>query len=911
MPEGPFLSFLDWINTASEVPLNLIAGRPSAAFRRGVDFLSSVPDAVLPGEWIPSASTDEDRITASEAFGIDPWQHPGLAKAVDIVGGTAVNPITYLGIRGGSVRAGLPFTQGSEIPGSAAALSKAGELAKKGVSAIPGSEATGDLLRRTFNYLDVPAEGEELISRATGTGQQVGRLGEERLKQIYQGVRPEESGAIGDILERIDRTAPDRKDWRVIGDIDEYLSRLPNVRPDVVKRVLDERRGLMETFWSEGQSTGVGGNIFGRGRQYVNDQGQTIPEQGLEKQWRQDISSGASPNVGLDEYATLRGFRPEPVRSQGIPDYFRREFSGFEDIQDPRMTSTSSGILKSRKEELGTPEQTLGLLQKYPELNLERDAMGVDLRRSAAQGRLSQKAAIGKQLTKKEDFALSNPEDRQAVRDIIDQMAKDPAQKDYAYKLKNLFDGVKPRGENWFSKGLHGANKLFKGAATFGVVVPRASFNFGNRLSGTLGQLVSNPEARKTILASAGRFPSDMVGAAKDGLIALREALEQFDSDFLKTIGSALPKRGARRSTLSQNLDDIETAYREAGGSAEKLRDILKNKQDGEALQQALDLGVLDNFVSTEDLLARMANNTAWAKTKDLMMWPASIAQGVEQRMRLGTFKDLLKDGKSPAEAAKIVKDTYLDYSIPGWENRTFRDVVPFGAFLSQNVKQQAKFIAEQPSVAVATSQLIGNDPGLPKYPWLEEQMAVPIGLDEQGNPQYISSFRMPIEGLAEIPGTSGQDIFSDVVGNLNPFIKTGISYAANRDPFTGREFGQYDKIMGQSAGELGRAYNIVMGTGLTQALGSPLKQAENLLDERKNALERSMQFLTGIRTVSVDPDVAERQRLEDYLQNRPDIRTAPSYYQTGEDPELSQVLKDLRAAKERLKQKRAAQAAL
>jgi hypothetical protein len=336
--------------------------------------------------------------------------------------------------------------------------------------------------------------------------------------------------------------------------------------------------------------------------------------------------------------------------------------------------------------------------------------------------------------------------------------------------------------------------------------------------------------------------------------------------------------------------------------------EVLKDRPD---LQAALNLGVMDNFVSSEELLRRMASDSRWAKAVDMSMWPSAIGQGLEQRMRLGTFKDLLASDKSPEEAARIIKDTFLDYSIPGVANRTFRDVIPFGAFMSQTIPQQAKFIAKYPVVGVAASQLYGDDEGLPKYPWLEQQMSYPFGLDEKGNPQYLTGLGLPLEALEGIPGLSGSDIYSDVVGSMQPFLKTGIAYATGIDPFTGGDWGEYSKVFGQDLGAAGRAINIAKGTGLTQPITGALDQFAPLFDERTNAAEKAARMLTGVRTASVDPDLAERRKLEAYLETRPDIQTAPAYYQTGEDGDLSAVLKELREVKERLAEKRKAAAAL
>jgi hypothetical protein len=293
------------------------------------------------------------------------------------------------------------------------------------------------------------------------------------------------------------------------------------------------------------------------------------------------------------------------------------------------------------------------------------------------------------------------------------------------------------------------------------------------------------------------------------------------------------------------------------------------------------------------------------------MMWPAAIGQGLEQRMRLGTFKDLIKVGKTPQEAAKIVRETYLDYSAPGVANRTMREIAPFGAFMSQTLPQQAKFLAKYPGVAVGAGQFLGSDDENIKYPQMESQIAIPAGLDEVGNPQYIGGLGLPLEALTQIPGFNSEDAYRDIVSPLQPLLKTGIAAITGKDPYSGNDFGSHDKIAGQHLGAAGRAYNVLAGTGLTQPLSSLMQPINIAMDERKSGLEKIITGTTGVKMTSVDPDQAQRQQIEKYLRSRPDIKSTTSFYQTEEDPEVTEVMQQLQDAKAALKKKRDAAKAM
>jgi len=845
---GPFLSGLQWLEGLGQVPLRFFGQGPGAAGRKLADELLQIPDAFIPGNAIPEFSEEDPDTKASELLGVDPLAHPGIAKATDIVGGTIANPATYLGLRGGTLKAGIPLTEGRAVPGVSGAISKAKDYLGQGLNYIPPevrqtAANTAGAVRRTFNWLDIPEDGQAIVNQAQGMGQQAAQVASERVKQIYQGLSPAEQEAVGEIAHGINRGGQtDRAQWQRLTDVDQYLNNRTDIDAAKVRKALDERRQLMQTLAEEGKSGGV--------------------------------------------YSATSELPDEYIQRQFTGDYFK-------DIAPPEFVqrgSAAPAAIKGREEALKDPEGLLKFLQSTPDADLEFNALSADARRAAQQGRLFEKAEVGKRLTGTKDFSLATPEHRAAVDEAIKQIgAENP---DYAYRLNNLWRGTAPRSDNWFAKGLHSANKLFKGAATYGILLPRIGFNVRNRIGG-LWQALSNDQARGTIGKSSMRALSDLLGS--------------FDDGFVKLTGA----RKLPASELTSSLDYIDNAMKQAQGSTAKFRELLGQHKDGAMLQEALDNGVLDNFVSSEQLISDMAKTPTKQRVQDWMEWPAAATRGLEQRMRLGTFLDLRKSGvaKDGADAAKTIRDTYLDYSTPGVANRTFRDVVPFGAFLSQNIKQQAGFVARHPVAAIAAAPLFGgsDDENLPKYPWLDQQMALPIGLDEKGNSQYLTSFGLPLEGLTQIPGLSQGDLYRDLVSPLQPLLKTGIAYAADKDPFTGDKFGTYDKLLGEPMGGFGRAVNIAKGTGLTQPITGPLDQVATGLDDRKSILERGLQLATGARFASVDPDVATRQRLEAFLENRPDIRAAPSYYQTAEekDPELQAVLQELQQTKERLKAKR------
>lgn len=855
---GPFLSSLDWLHRLGEIPWDVAAGDLPEAGRNAVDVAGDVPDAVIPGQVLPHLADDHPRHHASEVLGIDRNEHPGLARGIDATLETLSNPLTYLSLGKGSsgklaAHFGVPFIKSMqhEIGGSAEAIEGAGKLLHKGAEALPEAvkkpaKAAATTVRRAMNWLDIPDEGKQLIDETTAKGQNTARAGTAEVERIYKDLSPAEQEAIGELAHGIARNGTkDRTAWQEITDPNAYLSGRKDI--DVGKVV---------------------GAMQGR-----------------------DRLAHVQRVEGIRDQAFSRGIR------HNDDTYLARKFSGVRDTAaEPDVFGVPSPI-KAREEELKTPGGLLKFLQ-HPDqakVDLEFNALKADLHRAESQGRLAERAHLGNALTAGQqlpgggDFSLANPQHVAQVRQHLAAMAK--TQPDFAYRLGNIFNGI-PSRENspmgWFTQGLAGANGLFKKAATVGVVLPRLGFNVRNRVS-ALWQAISDDETRGTVGQSAKRVLSDLLGAVDDG--------------YAHLTGSRLTG-----NEMTRNIGAIEQAFRTSGGSRTKAMEMVRAMPGGQLMHDALKHGVMDNFISSEQLLAKMAATPAKRRLNSLLDWPAEIGKGVEQRLRLGTFGDLVKGGMASAQAAKATKSAYLDYGVSGLANRVLRDVVPFGVFLSQNLKQQAGFLAKHPAVAVAAANVLGSsgDDKDIKYPWLEQQAAIPTGLDNDGNPQYFTGLGLPIEQLTQVPGTDVGGAYHDVVGNLNPVLKSAIAYGVNKDPQTGQNFGAYDRnpLTGEH-GTTGRIYQELAATGLVQPFTNPIQQYSIATDPRTNFLEKALQLGTGAHFVSVDPTIAQREQLEQYVQDQPEIHQSVNYYQTGNDPGLDEVLHELQIAKTKLHQQR------
>jgi hypothetical protein len=837
--EGPFLSFLTWLGRGGDAVRHGLRGNYGAAGRQVADFFGEIPDAFLPGDIIPNLTTKEDFLSPSEFVGMDedaPWWQ---RLPTDIGLGILTDPISL--VPGAAVLKGIGAgTQA--VKAGANALRAASPVADNALGVVERGMTDA---RRALNWLDLTDEQRNTLDALSATGANTSRAGLAEVERLFKGTGIDEQEAIGEIMLGIARNGDDRSAWSRIGYGPDELG------PDLPLDLRAAEYLKANPALDAGKITSAVAGLSDLGRVQAAD--------GL---------AGGIFNDSGDLFSS---------------PYFQRQFSGVKqaDITEDALGQPSA--VKGRA--IPTTADALSFLRAEPGVDLEFNALTAAASRAGQQGRMAQKAAIGQHVVG-EGFKLANPEDATNAKAAIEAIEK--ADPDMGYRLRQMWDGM-PTEEampgGFALQILKGTNRVFKSAATYGILIPRVSFTVRNELS-SLWQVLSSDKTRATFPQALSRTLSNLIGAFDDGVA----------------------KVGGFRFTgneLTQRLAKIDEAFESSGGSARKALETLDATDKD--LADAMRTGVLNNFISAEELTKRIAKTPAGRKFQDWMDMPAEIGQGLEQRLRLGTFLDLRKRRVDPAMAARGVKEAFLDYDVVGTANRTFRQAVPFGAWISQNLPQQAKFLASKPAVAVGVGELFGQeDEGLPKYDWIAQQPSLPFGLDEEQNPQYLTSLGVPVEGLADVPGWSQRGLEQNVVGNLHPLLKSIYSAFSDRDPFTGGDAFSYDRepITGEQS-DLGRKYRTLASTGLIQPLATPIGMLDTLFDDRKDAGSKALQLLTGARIASVDPDRAEREAVERYLDENPDVREFRTFYQSGEDEGVRDAIQRLRDANKRLREKR------
>lgn len=842
-PQGAFLSALDWLDRLSGPVKNVLRGNVGAAGRQTVDLLGDVIDAPLPGDWIHHIARPEDRVDPHELLGMNPEESPFMSGLTDFVGNVALNPSTYAGglIAKGVGKAGSLIAKGAEmLPASAQPTVTAAKTF--------GSEAA-KFVRKTAGAERVSKEGQKATIAADAAASAVGDASLKSLGELFKGSSVADQEALGEIGHNILRDAVTKKPLGMI-DPTESLT------------VSDRARKYLENA-----PPGVNRDLVRR----IAD---AMPGR-AERQFAEGQSAGQGGNIF---YKVAEG----APKGEGIKDYFPRQFSKLDETQLEKDAYGNAKVYKGRK--LDT-QGVIDTLNNESGTSLEFNALKALGTRAQGEAKLARQGSIGAYLTKNPGFAYASEDFRKAAQAAIEKLPPEEAG-----VMKTYLDGGLPP-RNGLTNALAKAMKPFKSFAVYGAVIPRIAADTSNALGGSW-QTLANAEARGQTLPMLGKIIPTVLNSIDDGI----------EKVFGGRVGSLFG--------MKNELSEYEQAAKASDGTVQGMMGKITNP----TLRLAAQHGVLgNNFITTE----QMINETARAGSGKLKNWmhnvwdmPATIFKGVEQRLRYGLFKGLLKT-KSPDEAARIVLDTMFNYEHTSVANRTARDIIPFFQFAAKSTPQSTKFLADKPGVAVALAQFAGLNNDKPLYPYMEGKLNLPIGEDEQGNDEYISGFRLPFESLTQIPNPSadlntfGRQFEQNVVGSMNPVIKAPLAAIFGEDPYFGTPYGSYDKIPGiGSAGELGRDYNKLAGTGLIQAVDSPLRMLNTALDERHSPGARALDLLTGINVASVDTDRALQKQLQEILANNPQVAQHTSFYDNSGDPETQALLQQYQEAKKRVKAK-------
>jgi hypothetical protein len=878
--------FFAWLSRPRRAVLNTLRGEYGMATDQALDFVLNIPDALLPGDVIPEQSGPDSDIEVGDLADMEPgWKK----TAVDIAGGIALDPMTYV-----------------PIAGTVAKVAGAARQAAKAVPALDKGLTKGrNLVADTMNWHTLTPQQRAMEQSAKSAGTMAERASEVRGKQIIDSLELPEREAVAESIRGV------------------YLDPATGQAATLGSRVSGVAQPLTENYLDAVKSM----------RQHpVYLAASPDRKAAIRQALKDSVSLGQTQ---ADEFLLPRT-RPNPAGvlnpGEAVGPYLHNPMN-FEDAATAALstsakpTGASSAILAKK---LDTPEALRDWLNGWddaakvvdPDLAklrqkaYQRDLAPALLLRAQQQGKIATRATIGESVLGRRINLTDKTDRTEVIKKLDDMIAANGPERDFAVRAKTLFTGdlkmdSVSEAMAWFNR------TLFKKAATVGVVVPRFSFSVRNSLS-ALMQALSTPGARGAALSDK----KWMLDRIHDGISApLDEAVKIFTKGKVHKISD----------DVNKTLAIMDDAFAASKGSVEGTKNFLRASTDPRAKEalEVLEQNVIDNPIRLDDMMAEVHPDApVWKNiAKDIWELPANMNRHLENRMRTGLFLAAKKAGQKSPAAAASVRNSLLDYSVPTIENRRMRTWIPFGAFISQSMPQTGKLLTENlaeggiPGALAggtargAANQMFESDPDSPVYPDMLGKMAIPLDeRDAEGNPQYLTSLGLPIEGLGEIPQSFSQRELERFVGSAaNPLIKAAYSRVSGRDPFFGTAVTGYDKpyaameALGMERGPAANAIRQVAGSGIAQPVVHALNTVEPWLDDRQGVGLDLMRATTGARVRSVDEDQAVRLALEEALRQNPGIRQYSTFSKGTDDPETVDLIAEYNEVRKRIRDKRKA----
>lgn len=966
--EGPFLSFLDWIDRPGQVVRNLLKGRGAAAGRQAKQFLGEIPDAFLPGNAIPDVTERGDDIAPHELVGMDdttPWY---LRVPTDIGLGIATDPLSYLrfGVtpsairakrlteagrevpKGGGVTLGLPLGpkmstgafEGQDVDPLSMLARGLGKAVEKAPPAVRNPlQGFGRGVRSMLGTEKLSPEAEEIMSAADAARTREGHAGSTAAQQIVAGLTPEEDRQAYLLARNLQEHEPRQfseiipaGDTDPIEHIDTQIARLHQAAAQIgaspqVTAAAEQALRLGNTQFKLGRSEY---GIFNDPQRYMRN-GKPVDVRQLGKLFRIEMRNdrtmkqfvkktlaegelnGAHISGKLDEALKL-GAEPDRFgeleqQLQGVHDHMRETQALDNPVPLPQEFEKwldFNGVKKQALPMEYSPRNYVQVSWK----GMENDPRALEARKIHTPQQMNQFLQKNPDISLDTDLgrALLRRSQQQANLSALAEAGKRlVAGKgiEYRHASEDARNAALAAMDDFDPESAMALRNLMQGQP------PRGGFM---RALATMNRFFKPYVVAGFI---APRFSSlfrnrlsapFMVGATPNAGAAMARAANpaQMAQDVIASLAEAYGFKAP--GELAGKMHYIEDAYKASGGSAAKAVELLR--QGGhDDLADAVHHGVLDGFTNTEQLLDKIRRTGVRKFAMDLIDRPMTAFQGTEHHMRLGAFLDLRNSGKElPKEAARLTQEALYNYRVNSPLNDRFRQAIPFGQFLGKSLVQQSKAVSRSPAYAVGLSQIFGQDQDHPTYPYLSEKAGFRV------DPQtYVGGLGLPAETLSLIPGlnTAGRDVERGVVASSQPLLKSGYAAMSGHDPYFGTPFGSYDKlpITLQAAGApehstFGKYYNEATGLGVNP-LQPAFGQLDQVLNPKRSLGVKALDVFTGANVVDVDESKALQQEMENYLRANPNIRSHTELYQTTEDEQTKHVLSEYKRLKKQISEQK------
>lgn len=274
------------------------------------------------------------------------------------------------------------------------------------------------------------------------------------------------------------------------------------------------------------------------------------------------------------------------------------------------------------------------------------------------------------------------------------------------------------------------------------------------------------------------------------------------------------------------------------------------------------------------------------------------VGTNIEDFFRGAQMLGEMRSGATPAIAAERMQNLHFDYgALTDFERKVMKRAVPFYTFSRKNLPLQLETAVSKPGVLSAQLRpLAQSDPNqyVPEY--LASSATIPLGQEQDGKQQFVSSLGLPIEeALDKVQFTDGRPDLEKTVmrylGATNPLIKGPLERIFDTQLFSGRRLS--DLTPPQTVQSLGELFGEENPALLAQlAANTPMTRfftgVDKLTDPRKSLGQKAVNLLSGVRVSDVDVDkmraIDSRHALEETMRQHPHVSQYTSFYVRPED---------------------------
>jgi hypothetical protein len=304
---------------------------------------------------------------------------------------------------------------------------------------------------------------------------------------------------------------------------------------------------------------------------------------------------------------------------------------------------------------------------------------------------------------------------------------------------------------------------------------------------------------------------------------------------------------------------------------------------------------------------AAMNDNLAAPSTtkNPLLKIHESVGQQVEDANRLGAYIGAIRRGYSPDAAAELVYKTQVDYRPSAFTDteRALKKGIPFYSYTRGIAPLVAENIVERPgglqSQLIRATNLGGRpteDSFVPDH--LRSSAAIPLPDELGGSPgpgvkRFLNNIDYPFEGLInlvspglgatpfQVAGSTLQKTGQNLLGQLNPLIKTPLEMLTNRQFYSGQQLSDLYSVLGNSGlGPWGQPVEQVLTAvpGGTKAMSIYRTLADERIPLADRLFKLGINLTAGAKLTDVDVERTRKQAarnvLTDILDMQPGVKT-------------------------------------